>query len=261
MPPARRHDRPIVEISLLASVDTNRQEASEALVEVLAGSDARLIPVRAGEGEDCLKKLASREDFHSAWASQPQLEWRTSGQLPSAGWIRHQVQTSQGIVHPSALSLSIPWDGTIDIDHVFSELISLVSPTIGFCHLFTAREQIFDPESVSGEFDDFRRNWVQFQLGLLGYPPDPRLPNIGWSTVLGDRFAGNVDPQLLRSEGFDVDPTPNGYVVRVVPKLSDVAANFDHFLWRRMTLRGLLDPSLFLIHDEPVQLIGRMGSA
>ncbi|OYU18356.1 MAG: hypothetical protein CFE34_10915 [Rhodobacteraceae bacterium PARR1] len=75
------------------------------------------------------------------------------------------------------------------------------------------------------------------------------LTNLAWANYLGGSFAPEVDEAAIRRAGFDVDRQGNGCLIRVTPRITDVAADFASFEDRRSALRSCFREGLFLVAD------------
>lgn len=266
--------KPEVEISLLSFAETHRWSFGERFMTTLIETDPRLTPDRVGYTETSLEPFMTLDDFKHWWVpdglpdeyndvpnSSYSFEWKRRTKLRQSCRLWHGSRNIKGNILPGSVSYSAEWQPEIDFTSLFRKWIDMSEPVLGMLHLFTAPEQIFDPESVLGEWDDFRRNWVQFQHASFGYLLEPEIPNIGWAMVYGGKYAKEVDVDRIRAAGFPVDPIGDGWLVRVTENLSDIADDYNRFSERRAELRNLFRDDLFLIRSEPVSELAPLGRA
>jgi hypothetical protein len=255
---------PQVEITLLTFAHTHRWSFGAQLVNALREVDPKLAPQRAGWVEKQLKDVESDEDLRRWWVdprlaedheglptSSHDLLWRTGGSLRSLAMVKHGLRNQRGQVSPSKIRFSAVWKRPVDFEALFENWLDLSTPFLAMLHLFTPPEQIFLPTSTVGEWDDFRREWVNFQHASYGYLLEPSIPNLTWAMAFGGEYAREVDVEGLRGAGISVEAMGDGWLVRLTPGLADVADNFEGFVARRQLARRFFRDDLFLVRDEP----------
>lgn len=256
MPKAR------VEISLLTHTPTHSWRVGRALLDSLVAADPRLEPDRAGYAEESLEPIDSFEEMRRWWvppgadeegalAVAHSLEWKRRAKIRSLGMIMHAFRDRNGDPSPGDISFSCDWQDSADYATLFEDWARALLPDLAMIHAFSPDEQLFEIESIDGEWTDFRRSWVAFQSASFGYSMKPTIPYIGWGMIYGGRFADRVDVEALRSAGFAVEPLGGGWYVKVSDRLSDSLADLPAFARRRQAMKALFPDDFFLVQEEP----------
>lgn len=251
-----------VEISFLTQTPTHSWRVGQALLASLVAADPRLEPDRAGYAEESLEPIGSFEEMRRWWAPPGadgegpisvahSLEWKRRARIKSFGSIMHAFRDRNGDPSPGDLNFSCDWQDKVDYTALFESWARALLPDIAMIHAFSPEEQLFDVESIDGEWTDFRRGWVAFQSASLGYSMKPTIPYIGWGMIYGGRFAARVDPDALRAEGFAVEPLGDSWYVKVTDRLSDSLTDLPAFARRRQAMKALFPDGTFLVEEEP----------
>jgi hypothetical protein len=255
--------KPKIQISMLSFAETHRWSFGRDLLELLSRMDGRLAPQRAGFYEGGMTPVESIEALR-AWWVPPGVEdeqagplsrshdfvWKTS-RPRSFCMVHHGLRNMRGELVPASFNFSAEWDRRTDAAGFFEDWAKLARPQLAMLHLFTPPEQIFDPESTVGEWNDFRRGWSLFQSGIFGHALNPVAPYLGWGMIFGRQMLKDVDLGEVERLGIAVEEIGDALYFKLTPDLADVADDFPAFARKRGRFRELLPDDLTLIEREP----------
>jgi len=256
--------KPKALLSLLTMEPTHTWTFGQQILGALAEEEPCLLKGRVGFCETGMREFSGVQDIEKWWepgsdgkAVLPgdgafhNFLFKGKAPLKSLAMFDHGGTNIKGHVNPASISYDCSWSRAIDFERVFATWVSLCDPILASLHLLAPCEQIFDSTSTFGEFDDFRRQWSQFQSGSLGYPLDPVPAYIGWATVVGEGFAERIDIEAIQAAGFPTEQTSSGWIIKLTGRLEDILDDFSHFSARRAELRRLFPRDFFLITEEP----------
>lgn len=192
--------------------------------------------------------------FSSSFAAS--FSWRSKGQAkgyvsfpsrdhrdrPLPGWLWFETRPSPAV---DWLALFSDWCAA------FSPFAAMLHPAI---HLEGTKEKapvttLAEEVSTAAEAQ-FQAGapWCTLRAGPLN-STFSGLTNLAWAKYLGGPLFPEVDETAIRRAGFDVDRQGEGWLIRVTPRITDVAADFASFEERRRTLRSCFREGLFLVAD------------
>jgi len=220
----------VVLISTPTPLHTRPKEFGERYLKVFFEEFPGLKPQTVSYTEPINKPVATIEDALEYWG-QLTFYWRRKNAPQTLGSV-----TETGNFGPDGVSLQCHWNNSIDWFGLFLRLIEIAQSNSAYIHYFTKPELV--PIPANGPESSF---W----LGAAGAALRDGIPGIGWANYFGGDYAKEVDPDLLRENGFEVEPFESGYIFKVSPDITDVKTDYEAFDKRRQLLRSLFREGVF----------------
>ena len=222
--------RPFVLISTPTPLHTRPREFGERYLKVFFDEFPGLKPQTVNYTEPINKPVETIEDALEYWG-QLTFYWRRKNAPRTYGSV-----SESGNFGSDGVRLKCDWKSTIDWFSLFKRLVETTNSNAAYLHLFCDHE--LQPVTFGSPNHDFR-------LGAAGAALRNGIPGIGWANYFGSDYAKEVDPALLRKNGFEVEPFENGYIFKVSPDITDVKTDYEAFDKRRQLLRSLFRQEVF----------------
>lgn len=136
----------------------------------------------------------------------------------------------------SRLKFEYNWNQDIDWFILFQQLVELSKAYFGYVHVFTDNE--IEPAGMGSAISLFLHGTASFHL-------KKGIPQLGWGNYFGEEYVKEIDVNLLKKHGFEIQPLGEGYVFNITPQISDVITDYETFDNRRTLLKSLFRPDLF----------------
>jgi hypothetical protein len=198
------------------------------LLELFASHDKRLAPQTLSIWGDKIADLSALEDAQSHWAGIGTM--RDNGSLREfhvgVGW--HRKLTTI----PAKLSVYAKPHKAIDWSGFANRLYELTEAQYGFAHLYRDAH-------LRADFSEAREpTWITEKRTATP------VPQLGWSTFLGEPYANLVPSNLSQHQGVSVDQIGAGVAITLTDNVMDVSDDFGSFKLKRAELKASF-PKLF----------------
>lgn len=128
------------------------------------------------------------------------------------------------------------WSSKVEWFNLFQKLCALSKSYFGYIHVITDNES--EPAEIGSTVFAFIRGTASISL-------KKGIPQLGWGNYFGEEYVKEIDVDLLKKHGFEIEPLGDGYVFNITPQLSDVITDYEMFDKRRTLLKSLFRPGLF----------------
>lgn len=254
--------KPFVKITLRLDRDISDPEIGRAFMQALCDHDDRLIPQKVDIADPIRKPFPGVDEFAEKWwamlakvagtknpySAPYEYYWGPSLKRNKAlkYWleVNHSTITKKGDLSAARISFSCHWHKDVDFEKLFNRWLEILQPNRATLHLFASTDLTMYDEGV--------KYWSSFSGGSFGGRMRPGIANISWAMLYGDELPQGADINMIESEGFRIESSKGGPVIKTTEDLNDVMHNYEYFSQRRAKMKSLFHPDVFDIKDEPI---------
>lgn len=254
--------KPFVAINLQIDRDISDPETGRAFMQALCDHDDRLIPQKVDLLEPIRQPFPGVDEFAEKWWAMTIMVAGTKNPYsapyeyfrgPSLKrnkalkyWleVNHSTITKKGNLVSAHIDFRCNWHEDVDFEKLFDNWLQILQPDKAALHLFASIDLTMYDEGIM--------HWSSFSGGSFGGRMRPSIPNISWAMLYGDELPQCGDINVIESEGFKIESSARGPVIKITDNLRDVMHNYEYFSQRRAKMKSIFHIDVFDIKNEPI---------